>query len=490
MTQDSESVETRPKPPPLKAPELPVNEKQPWSDDVLERKEVADRLTRIIEGQEVPFVISVDGGWGTGKTFLLRRWQQDLENRGWQAIYFNAWEDDFASDPLISITGQFSEHFEKRGQREVVRELVHLGLALVDLAAPLTPYGPVWAWLRGAARKLGSKQAPSQDMRRYLERRTATDDFRRTLTRLGAEVREDTGQPLVFIIDELDRCRPTFAIELLERVKHIFDVPNIVFVFGINRSELVKALESVYGEIDAAMYLRRFFDMEFVLPEPQPGDFCRHLLRSYGLDVYFSQLSGSWGEALQLTEYQGAAETLPLIFSTMGLSLRDMDYCVRLLSLAAREPRPGQLLSPELFGVLAALKIADQELYRGFVDGDARGADVINYINKRRLREGAGAPFRSNVATNPIDRIEALLYAADGGGLVYNEIEKLKHGGPLEYPQYIASHHLRLNHGIELEKHHLLQLQANVRQYDNDNLPLAVAALAQKIDIYEGSVRR
>ena len=54
----------------------------------------------------------------------------------------------------------------------------------------------------------------------------------------------DTGQPLVFIIDELDRCRPTFAIELLERVKHIFDVPNIVFVFGINRSELVKALDS------------------------------------------------------------------------------------------------------------------------------------------------------------------------------------------------------------------------------------------------------
>ena len=72
----------------------------------------------------------------------------------------------------------------------------------------------------------------------------------------------------MFIIDELDRCRPTFAIELLERVKHIFDVPNIVFVFGINRAELVKSLESIYGEIDAGTYLRRFFDMEFVLPEP------------------------------------------------------------------------------------------------------------------------------------------------------------------------------------------------------------------------------
>ena len=70
---------------------------------------------------------------------------------------------------------------------------------------------------------------------------------------------------MVFIIDELDRCRPTFAIELLERVKHIFDVPNIVFVFGINREELTKSLRSVYGEIEAEEYLRRFFDMELRL---------------------------------------------------------------------------------------------------------------------------------------------------------------------------------------------------------------------------------
>ena len=80
---------------------------------MLDRKEIADRLTSIIRGQEAPFVISLDGRWGTGKTFLLKRWQQDLENQGWQAIYYNAWEDDFAGDPLLSITGQLSEHLEK-----------------------------------------------------------------------------------------------------------------------------------------------------------------------------------------------------------------------------------------------------------------------------------------------------------------------------------------------------------------------------------------
>ena len=66
MAQETESVETRPAPPPLKVVEPEVNPQDPWIDDVLDRKEVADRLTGIIEGQEAPFVISVDGRWGTG----------------------------------------------------------------------------------------------------------------------------------------------------------------------------------------------------------------------------------------------------------------------------------------------------------------------------------------------------------------------------------------------------------------------------------------
>ena len=111
MAQETESGEVRPEPPPLKVVERCIDAKDPWVDDVLDRKEIADRLTRIVEDQEVPFVISVDGRWGTGKTFLLKRWQRDLENQRFQAIYFNAWEDDFSDDPLLAIIGQLSEHF-------------------------------------------------------------------------------------------------------------------------------------------------------------------------------------------------------------------------------------------------------------------------------------------------------------------------------------------------------------------------------------------
>ena len=185
MTQQSDTSEVPPTLPALKIEEQDHDPKNPWGDDKLDRKEIAKRLTSIVRGQETPFVITVDGRWGTGKTFLLKRWRQDLENQGWQAIYYNAWEDDFAGDPLLSITGRLSEHFEKGSFAAAVRELARLGPALVDLAAPLTPYGPIWTLLRGAGRKLRRSQAPPERLRRYLERRATTDDFRQRLSQAG-----------------------------------------------------------------------------------------------------------------------------------------------------------------------------------------------------------------------------------------------------------------------------------------------------------------
>ena len=114
----------------LKLPEPDVSAEQPWADDVLDRKQIAERLTNLIRNQSAPFVISVHGYWGTGKTFMLKRWQKDLESHEFKAIYFNAWEDDFCDDPLLAIIGQLSEYF-KRGRLRTIAGRV------VKSAAPL-----------------------------------------------------------------------------------------------------------------------------------------------------------------------------------------------------------------------------------------------------------------------------------------------------------------------------------------------------------------
>ena len=486
MAEQLDTSEDGPAFPVLKVVEPDVNPEDPWQDDVLDRKEVADRLTRIVRGQGAPFVISVDGRWGTGKTFLLKRWAQDLQNQDpqWRAIYYNAWEDDFAQDPLLAIIAQLSEHLGEGFGERVTK--------LVKAAGPLLYYGASLAALVGAGIPLppipaGGDDAPSVELDAYEKKTAAKDELREVLERLASEVRKESGQPLVFIIDELDRCRPTFAIELLERVKHIFDVPNMVFVFGINRGELVKSLESVYGEIDAGTYLRRFFDMEFLLPAPDSARFCRHLLKSYRLDSFFSRVSRGRQDDFDFKQFRVMGETSAFILGTMGLSLRDMDYCVRLLSLATRDMQPGEPPYPELFSVLIALKIANQELYRRFVEGTARGADVINYMNTRRGSPEVGARYRSPVARAMVDRVEEALYCADSGGTVSNLIDALMNGWPLENRQYLAEHHLRLD--PKRDQQQLIQLRGNVQGCARGEYPAALAALAQRIDIHDGFVR-
>ncbi len=74
-------------------------------------------------------------------------------------------------------------------------------------------------------------------------------------------------KPVVIFIDELDRCKPTFAVQLIERIKHLFDVPNLIFVLLINKEQLENAIKGVYGhETDAAKYLGKFVNFFFRLP--------------------------------------------------------------------------------------------------------------------------------------------------------------------------------------------------------------------------------
>ena len=358
MNQDSETLTDQREALKLKLPEPDVDANDPWRDDVLKRKEIASRLTNIIQNQSLPFVISIHGEWGTGKTFMLKRWQRDLENQDFKAIYFNAWEDDFCDDPLLSILGQLADHFKEDGLKQLARSAVEVALPLIRENA----LGVIRSTTGIDLRVSSEGQSKTAFLDAYLEQKAARDNLKNHLTKLSSKVTENSGQPLVFIIDELDRCRPTFAIELLERVKHIFDVPNMVFVLGINRDELCKSLQSIYGEIDADVYLRRFFDMGFVLPEVGAEQFSKHLIRKFKLAEFFASLSASADRRIHTDDFSMLDKYFPELWSRLGLSLRDIDYCVRLIALAGRSLAPGYAMNPWLLGLLVTLQFKNPNL--------------------------------------------------------------------------------------------------------------------------------
>ena len=387
----------------LKLGEPDVSPVSPWQDDTLERAEVAARLTNLIQGIDQPFVMSIDGYWGSGKTFLLKRWHRDLEIRGFQAIYFNAWEDDFCDDPFLALLGQLQDHFKEGTFQDLTNEIA-------EAARPL-----VYENVSGLLKKWTglSLKAPGKRGRRYLldeyhDRRAGKDELKKQLERLSNSVAKQTEHPLVFIVDELDRCRPTFAIELLERVKHVFDVPNLIFVFGINRQELCSALKSVYGEIDASIYLRRFFDMEFVMPPIDATRYGRRLMERYRLEATLGipDEDGRFGSRMQ--EYAILKQRFPELWSRIGLSLRDIDYCVRILALLGKNLEPQYRIYPALAGLLVTLKLKNPELYRRMASDNFSAADVMNYIESEVSSPASDSP--DSLLAGTLDDIETYLY--------------------------------------------------------------------------------
>lgn len=241
----------------------------PWVDDKLGRKDSAERLADMLAGQNGPLTIGLNASWGEGKTFFLKRFQKTYENRHGCAVYFNAWQDDFLDDPLLSLLCQLrkaidglpQETFADSVKQAVLPVLKHAGAALfksfVKNAAKIDIDAISTGELETRTEKLIDEYAAASRSR---------DELVKALDTLAKNVRDCSGNPLVIIVDELDRCRPTFAIETLERIKHLFAVENIVFVLGVDRDQLASSIRSVYGDIDAQGYLQRFVDVEFALP--------------------------------------------------------------------------------------------------------------------------------------------------------------------------------------------------------------------------------
>ncbi len=425
MSENSPTVEDLKKGISLKLTEPEILVDDIWADDALDRLKVAESLTNLVRDQEIPFVISLNGHWGTGKTFFLKRWQKELERDGFQAIYFNAWEDDFCDDPLVAIIGQLSDHLSKnkgldeRGQQ--IRKVIEQ-----NLRSLLKKYAGV------TLPEFGDKI-----LKVYADQRTSKDGLKKGLKRLSDKVWEKSKHPLIFIIDELDRCRPTFAVELLERVKHVFDVPGMIFVFGINRDELCSSVQSIYGNIDSDVYLRRFFDMEFLLPEADSETFCKHLIERYRLEEFFSELS----KCVEHNECSEFSNFFPRFCGRIGLSLRDIDYCFRTISFVGKNLRGQCRMYPYLLSALIPLRLKNHNLYRRFVQGEPIGAEVMTCIEQWIRDDESNRQLKDN-----LDCMEIFLYDTynreDFMGreknVSFQQLELLSQGKSLTHPEYLS----------------------------------------------------
>ncbi|MYC74861.1 hypothetical protein F4X10_03690 [Candidatus Poribacteria bacterium] len=243
---------------------IEVNDENPHKHDALGRERDCLFLVDLVEKSDTPFTLAVDAEWGNGKTVFIEMLQAHLKKKGFCCVFFNAWECDFYSEPLAPLIAEISREIPSDSSigkifLEKGPKLLECFKGAASLAHPLAPV--IVKILETGFSNIKTENLSS--IKDYEDYCKALKDFKESLKEFSSERQDD--RPLIVLIDELDRCRPDFAINTLERVKHIFDVPSLFFVVSVNKKEFSNVVRSFYGCEDGERYLEKFFDLVFHL---------------------------------------------------------------------------------------------------------------------------------------------------------------------------------------------------------------------------------
>ena len=357
----------------------------PFEHDLLERKDSIEALTTLLGNVKGPCVMAVDASWGMGKTTFLRMWSQYLRNQDFPVVDFNAWETDYAGQPFVVLTSEITDGLRRRlddlDSPRFKRLVESSGRVLNRLSAPAVRLAASAVPLMGnqLVQELDSDPATLAETMAtdYSSMKGAMTEFRLHLEKAAAEVAALAGgHPLVVFIDELDRCRPTYAIELLETAKHFFNVDHVVFVLCLDRKQLAHSVKAVYGNDFAADgYLRRFFDIDYRLPHPDRKGFVASGLAATGIPDFLKNPS-----RIQ----ENPATTLRLIneiLSSRPFSLRDTLQTIHRLGVVlSSTPIDTPGIHVHTLTVLLLLRFIGPTTYEHLLQGTAKDSDAIDAL--------------------------------------------------------------------------------------------------------------
>ena len=368
-------------PPPI---EIAEDEGFTAEKDIFGRAEFGKGLSNLLQASEDPMVIVLDGPWGSGKTIFIKMLAGLLRQNGHPVIYFDAFKSDFLDDAFLALAGEvigLSQTLKNeatpahkkflnraaRTARTVVRSGAKLGIKAATLGALDAADVSELASITKDIADETSKQADeyiSSLLSRQIDERKNIDKLRESISELATILAEKLKtsdddfsiRQLVFIVDELDRCRPNFALEILEKIKHIFSVTGIHFILVTHLEQLESSVRFNYGaDVEARDYLQKFYNL--IVHLPADGRY-QHERIARKFFSYLRQNLKSDDDALKFIE---------AIADARHLTLRPIERMVTYMSLAiafttsktTRYFRP-----PPILGGLCALKTLEPKLFQ------------------------------------------------------------------------------------------------------------------------------
>ena len=281
----------------------PTNEKvfDTFEKNIVGRNAIVAKFVELLSSINTSCSIALDGNWGCGKTFFVKQVQMVMDalngtlspeisnnennikeiheriankykfqkpTNKQLCIYFDAWQNDASEEPVIALIYEIIKQYpstlpESDGVKEKVIE------SFKELVKNISIQFSCAGFSIGSGNFLKFFEEHENDFLKNIE---SHEDIHQCIGNVFKKLLEVNEQEkydrLVIFVDELDRCRPTFALKLLERIKHYFDHKYITFVFSTNMKELCKTVKAYYGaDFDAERYLDKFFDLRLQLPQ-------------------------------------------------------------------------------------------------------------------------------------------------------------------------------------------------------------------------------
>ncbi|MFJ5161987.1 P-loop NTPase fold protein [Pantoea sp. NPDC088449] len=341
-------------------------------NDTFRRQPFYEQVMRVVNNApEENLVLSLDDNWGNGKTSFVKMMKAEIEKEEpspYNVIYFDAFENDYQSDPFISLTAQFYSLIKKdEGKlkpflKRFMDTSVKVGSSLLigSVKAVITTASA--NFINGdkvvdAAIGVGKETAEkmTDELESFIQKKITSADEEKSdieaFKKLLSEMHVESNKKTIFIIDELDRARPDYALDLLEKVKHLFSVNGVVFLLVMNRNQFEKSIEQRYGKIDSRTYLNKFINYWLSLPKKRAYEYTPHNgLTETTINDHLVQINKKGG----MTSRNGVLlKSLSYLLDINDCSLREAERCYALLQITST-PR---IINGTTDGYLASLAI-------------------------------------------------------------------------------------------------------------------------------------
>lgn len=351
-----------------------ISKENIYLEDSLKRELEVALFTKLLNNAKGPYVISIDAPWGTGKTYFTEMIRENISS-SIKSIYINAWESDFTTDPLITLISELKSVVDTKSFQAITDKFLSISKLVIPTAIKIASHGLInLDKIAEGISEVGEKLVLKK-IEDYENEKKTIGELKNELKK---SVQDTPNQKIVVFIDELDRCRPNYALEFLERVKHFFDVEGFIFVLSVDEKQLIESVKSLYGtNFEGEKYIRRFIDYKYFLKILVSKKFINDSFSRIGLDNLILT-SNSLGQ----NRLEDAKDVLFYIANRGVFTPRDADQIISKINmflLSFDEKKRVELF--DLIIVLISLRHINSHLFFKYVNKECEPDDVLRELN-------------------------------------------------------------------------------------------------------------